>query len=442
MNRTLLGQLQAWKYNPKRKPLILMGARQVGKTTLLKQWGASEYAQCVYLNFEERPGLNALFQSNLTPDKLLKAITLETNVDIQPEHTLIILDEIQECPEALNSLKYFQEQAPQYHICAAGSLLGVKLAHTKGFPVGKVNFLNLYPLSFSEFLEAIDEKKLKVYIETLETIEPLAENIHQKLLAYFKIYLFVGGMPEAVAEYVDSEDFSKVRNIQTEILKAYDFDFAKHASKEDLHKIGLTWDAIPSQLAKENKKFIYSVIRKGARAKEFESAIQWLNEAGLIHKVFNITTPKIPIDAYAVFDFFKVYLVDVGLLGAMVNLSPKTMIHGDQLFQEFQGSLIENYAAQELVRSQHKLYYWTSEGKAEVDFVIQENADLWPLEIKSGYSDKKKSLRVYANQYKPRLLIRSSPMNLKKDGDILNCPLYLLGELKRLLSLCEPITRL
>jgi predicted AAA+ superfamily ATPase len=412
-----------------------MGARQVGKTTLLKQFGESEYKQYIYLNFEERPALKLLFQSNLTPDRLLKAISLETSMTIEPHHTLIIFDEIQECPEALNSLKYFQEQASNYHICAAGSLLGVKLAQSKGFPVGKVNFLNLYPFSFAEFLEAIGKITLKNYIETFDKIEPLAENVHQKLLNYFKIYLFIGGMPEAISEYIDSGDFSKVRNIQTEILKAYDLDFAKHAPKNILNNISLVWHNIPSQLAKENKKFIYSTIRKGARAKDFESAIQWLHEAGLVHKVLNITTPKIPLDAYTIFDFFKIYLVDVGLLGAMVHLNPKTILYGDQLFKEFQGSLIENYVTQALVNAQYQLYYWTSEGKAEVDFILQQEQQIFPLEVKSGYSDKKKSLRTYANKYNPPRLLRSSPMNLKQDGDVLNCPLYLISELNRLLNL-------
>lgn len=435
MDRNIFTQLQAWKKNTKRKPLVLMGARQVGKTTLLKKFGSSEYNNSIYLNFEEMPTLKSLFESSAAPKALLQAIEIEMNTHIESGKTLIIFDEVQECPAALNSLKYFQELANEYHICAAGSLLGVKLSHTKGFPVGKVNFLNLYPLSFSEFLAAINEEKLKVYIENRDNIEPLHENLHQKLLGYFKIYLFVGGMPEAIAEYVDSKDFTEVRKIHMEILKAYSLDFAKHAPKEIIMKINLVWDAIPSQLAKENKKFIYSLLREGARAKEFELALQWLNEAGLIHKVSNLTVPKTPLDAYALFDFFKIYLLDVGLLGAMTLLSPKAIIHGDQLFQEFQGALVENYIVQALKHSYEKLYYWTSEGKAELDFILQHDGDVFPLEIKSGYSKKKKSLQVYENKYKPRLLIRSSPMNLKRDGNTLNCPLYLIESLSHLLTL-------
>lgn len=437
MKRELFKQLQAWKNNKKRKPLILMGARQVGKTTLLKQLGASEYQQYAYLNFEEKPALRSLFEASLEPDVLLKTLKIETNIDIQPGSTLIIFDEIQECPNALNSLKYFCEEAREYHICAAGSLLGVKLEHTKGFPVGKVNFLNLYPLSFPEFLEAVNEVALRQYLESIENIEPLPSIFHEKLLQYLKYYLFIGGMPEAVAEYIDSKDLQKVRSIHKEVLRAYSLDFAKHA-KEKVMEISLVWNAIPSQLAKENKKFIYSAVRKGARAKDFEASIQWLLECGLIHKTYNVTTPKLPLDAYAEFDFFKIYVVDVGLLGAMTDLSPKVVIQGDQLFQEFRGSLVENYVAQELARCQYGLYYWTSEGKAELDFVVRHESHLFPLEIKSGTTDKKKSLRVYRDKYHPPVLIRSSPMNLKKDGEILNIPLYLMGELNRLVERAKP----
>ena len=434
MKRDIFKQLVTWKQDKRRKPLILMGARQVGKTTSLKEFGSKEYASYAYINFEENPQLKLLFQNTLDPEVLLKSLQIELNMDIAPDKTLIIFDEIQECPEALNSLKYFYESASDYHICAAGSLLGVKLIHTKGFPVGKVTFLNLYPLNFLEFLEGMNESKLRAYLEEIHHPDPLLPNLHEKLLQYLKVYLFVGGMPEAIAEYIDSKDFNRVRNVQQDIMKAYSLDFAKHAPHEIVMKINLIWNSIPNQLAKENKKFIYSVLRTGARAKEFEAALQWLLEAGLIYKICNISTPKIPLDAYAHFDFFKIYLVDVGLLAAMTNLSPKAIIHGDELFQEFRGTFVENYVLQELIRCNIIPYYWTSEGKAEVDVVFQQEDHIFPLEIKSGTSDKKKSLRVYAEKYKPNLLIRSSQMNLKQDGGILNCPLYFIGELTRLLS--------
>lgn len=426
--------LSAWKRQSKRKPLVLMGARQVGKTFVLKKFGEAEYVNTVYLNFEDNPRLGKLFDAGLDPKMILKALTIEMNVEILEGKTLLIFDEVQECPNALNSLKYFCEMAPNQHIVAAGSLLGVKLAHMKGFPVGKVQFLTLYPLSFLEFLEALNEVRLKQFIDELETIEPLPPNLHEKLVMHFKEYLFVGGLPEAVAEYIASQNVSKVREIQTAILNAYSLDFAKHAPKEHIMKINQVWNAIPNQLARENKKFIYSAIREGSRAKEFEVALQWLVEAGLIYKVQLISTPKIPLSAYANMNAFKIYLVDVGLLGAMAHLSAKTLLQENELFQEFRGALTENYVAQELVHSQYLLFYWTSEGKAEIDFILQHDDQIYPLEVKSGNSSKKKSLKVYEETYHPQILVRCSPMNLKKDGNILNCPLYLIEKLQALLD--------
>ncbi|HEX4840406.1 MAG TPA: ATP-binding protein [Rhabdochlamydiaceae bacterium] len=434
MKRTLMKDLRSWKNQPARKPLILKGARQVGKTYLLKEFGKLEYQNTIYLNFEDRPGLCKLFEANLEPEKILKSLTIEMDAEITAGKSLIIFDEVQECPTALNSLKYFCENAPDQHIIAAGSLLGVKLAHKKGFPVGKVQFLTLYPLSFLEFLEAVREIRLKEYIEELKTIEPLPPNLHDKLLGHFKEYLFVGGMPEAVFDYSLSQDFAKVREIQNAILSAYSLDFAKHAPKDQVMKINQVWNSIPNQLAKENKKFIYTAIREGARAKEFEIALQWLIEAGLILKVSNISTPKIPLSAYAELNIFKIYLVDVGLLGAMSNLSAKTILYENELFQEFKGSLTENYVAQELAHSKYQLFYWTSKGEAELDFVLEQDGLIYPLEVKSGDSSKKKSLRLYGELYQPELLIRTSPMNLKKDGDMLNCPLYLTELINQILD--------
>ncbi len=433
MKRKILKNLRTWKNQPKRKPLILMGARQVGKTFILKEFGNQEYTNTIYLNFENNPRLCKLFDSSLDPKIILKSLNIETNTEIIEGKTLLIFDEIQECPNALNSLKYFCENAPEQHIVAAGSLLGVKLAHVKGFPVGKVQFLTLYPLGFLEFLEALKETRLKNFIEEQKNIEPLPPNLHEKLLTYFKEYLFVGGMPEAVAEYIDSQNISKVREIQKNILNAYSLDFAKHAPKEQIMKINQVWNSIPNQLSKENKKFIYSAIRQGGRAKEFEVALQWLVEAGLIHKTSLISTPKIPLSAYADINIFKIYLVDIGLLGAMSNLSAKTLLHENELFQEFRGAIVENYIAQELVHSHYSLFYWTSEGKAELDFIIEQDDFIYPLEVKSGNSSKKKSLRVYSDTYHPQMLIRSSPKNLRKDGDILNCPLYLIERLRSLI---------
>ncbi|HSX25832.1 MAG TPA: ATP-binding protein [Chlamydiales bacterium] len=438
MKRKIMESLRAWKNQPKRKPLLLMGARQVGKTFALKKFGELEYTSTVYVNFEDNPRVCKLFEASLDPKVILKALTIEMDVEIVEGKTLLIFDEIQECPNALNSLKYFCENTPDQHIVAAGSLLGVKLAHVKGFPVGKVQFLTLYPLSFSEFLEAMKETRLKDYIEENRAIEPILPNLHEKLLMHFKEYLFVGGMPEAVAEYAGSQNVTKVREIQTAILNAYSLDFAKHAPPDQIMKINQVWKSIPGQLAKENKKFIYSAIREGARAKEFEVALQWLVEAGLIHRVPLISTPKIPLSAYADMNAFKIYLVDVGLLGAMSNLSAKTLLHENELFQEFKGAITENYVAQELVHNQYPLFYWTSEGKAELDFIIEQDDAVYPLEIKSGHSSKKKSLRVYGDTYQAKVLVRISPMNLRKDGDVLNCPLYLIEELRSLLATASP----
>lgn len=428
-----MDSLRAWKRQSHRNPLLLMGARQVGKTFILKKFGEEEYENTVYLNFENNIPLCKLFEESLDPEVLLKVLAIESNSEIIAGKTLLIFDEVQECPNALNSLKYFCEDAPEIHIVAAGSLLGVKLKHVKGFPVGKVEFLTLYPMSFLEFLDALDQIMLKDYVEEYEKIESLPIPLHHKLLSYFKEYLFIGGMPEAVAEYLSNQNLSKVREIQKGILNAYALDFAKHAPKDQIMKINQVWSSIPSQLAKENKKFIYSVIRGGARAREFEVALQWLLEAGLIHKVSSISTPKIPLSAYADLNIFKIYLADVGLLGAMSNLDPRAIIHENELFQEFRGAITENYIAQELIHSGYQLYYWTSEGRAEVDFIIEKEGSIYPLEVKSGNSSKKKSLKVYGDTYQPNMLIRTSPKNLRKDGKVLNCPLYLIEELHALI---------
>lgn len=434
MKRTIFSQLQAWKQSTSRKPLILKGARQVGKTYTLTNFGASEYNNVAYFNFENSPHLHELFSGSLKPQDIIKILSIELSIKILPETTLVIFDEIQECPPALNSLKYFSESANEYHICAAGSLLGITLARNQGFPVGKVDLLTLYPLSFIEFLQATKKTELCEYLEDIKTITPLPLILHEKCLQIFKEYLFTGGMPASVLEYISTEDFSRIRTTQLNLLEAYRFDFAKHAPPTTIMKINQVWDAIPSQLAKENRKFIYSIIRKGARAQEFELAIQWLTEAGLIHKTFNVSTPKLPLNAYINFEIFKIYIVDVGLLGAMANVPAKSIIHGNELFQEFRGALTENYVAQELTRQGYDLFYWTSSGQAELDFILQYKEEIFPLEVKSGMSSQKKSLTSYVQKYQPKLSIRTSPMNLKKNGQILNCPLYLLTQLNTIIN--------
>ncbi|MCX7114429.1 MAG: ATP-binding protein [Gammaproteobacteria bacterium] len=432
MKRHIFENLRQWKESSSRKPLILKGARQVGKTYVLMKFGEQCYDNVAYLNFESSPQLYELFERGLDPHDIIKVLAIELSSEIIPGKTLIFFDEIQECPNALNSLKYFNELANEYHVCAAGSLLGVTLANNKGFPVGKVDFLNLYPFNFIEYLEAGGEARLVQYLENIQIIEPLPSILHEKLLRFFKTYLFVGGMPAAVLEYVTSGDFNRIRVVQKSILEAYRLDFAKHAPQNVLMKINQVWDVIPSQLSKENKKFIYSVIRKGARAQEFEVAIQWLLEAGLIYKIYNISTPKLPLSAYVQHDIFKICLVDIGLLGALSDLSAKAIIYGDDIFQEFKGAITENYVAQALTTQDYRLFYWTSAGCAELDFLLQHDDAIYPLEVKSGSSSKKKSLITYIQKYEPKLAFRTSPLNLIRNGQIINFPLYFMGLVRQI----------
>lgn len=434
MKRNLLPKLKNWQRSKSRKPLLLMGARQVGKTTLLKTFGEQAYQNVVSINFDNRPDLMSLFELNLNPKRILKDISLALDVEIKPKETLIFFDEIQECPNALTSLKYFNEDANEYHVCGAGSLLGVKLAHTKGFPVGKVHFETLYPLNFQEFLDALDQQRLNEYLSTLTSSDTINEAIHTKLIQQLKYYLFIGGMPEAINKYVETEDLSEVREVHNNIVRAYELDFVKHAPNSSITKITECFHSITSQLGKENKKFIYSVIRQGARARGYEDAIQWLEDAGLIHKIYNVNTPKLPLNAYENRNIFKAYFLDVGLLNTMANLPSKLILDENIVFQEFKGSLTENFIAQELAQQFNRLHYWTSHGKAEVDFILQNNEFIYPIEVKSGMSNRKKSLSLYRDKYQPRLLVRTSPQNLDKQKNFINLPLYLTGQIKNFLD--------
>ncbi len=352
---------------------------------------------------------------------------------IDPETTLIIFDEIQECPNALTSLKYFCEHAPEYSVAAAGSLLGVKLSGARGFPVGKVHFCQLYPMSFFEFLDAVGRPMLRTMLEEIKTFEPIAEPHHQQLLELLKLYFYVGGMPKPVLRYVQTENLDVVRETQEDILKAYVHDFAKHAPHSLVIKITQIWDSIPVHLGKENKKFVFSAIRKSARARDYEESLQWLLDAELIYKVQQVTTPKLPLTGYGVDDAFKVYLLDVGLLGAMCRLPARVIVEGDQLFVEFKGLFTENYVAQALEAALGTSpCYWASEREAEVDFLIESEGNIFPLEVKSGSSTKKKSLLVYQEKYHPSVISRASLMNLKKDGNVCNYPLYFISKFPNL----------
>jgi len=433
MDRNIFKNLTDWKNSPRRKPLILQGARQVGKTYALQHFGQRVYENIAYLNFEKDPLVVSHFEASLDPLRLIKILSLHCNTDIHPEKTLLIFDEVQECPRALNSLKYFCEEANTYHIAAAGSLLGVKTVHTHGFPVGKVNFLNLYPLNFFEFLSAQGEDRLRAYLEEQQHFEPLPKPFHEKLIELLKSYLYIGGMPEVVSNYSSTSDYNVAREIQLEILDAYERDFAKHAPKHQFMKIVTIWQHIHKQLAKENKKFIFSVIKESARGRDYEEAIQWLVDAGLIYKCYHLATPKLPLTAYAEQNIYKIYLLDVGLLGAQNHLTADTMIRNNDLFTEYKGALTENFVAQELQSlGRLGLYYWTSKGTAEVDFIVEQKREILPLEVKAGRSKHKKSLLSYSAKYHPPHQLRTSLMNLKREGEIANFPLYLISRFREI----------
>lgn len=429
MQRYLYQKLLDWKHSPRRKPLILKGARQAGKTYLLKQFAEQEYADFLYLNFEEAPLLKTFFQEDLQPNRILRELEIYFKKKFLPETNLLIFDEIQECPQALNSLKYFCESKNNYPIVAAGSLLGVKLASS--FPVGKVNFLHLYPLSFFEFLMAMDEEALVDFLKNLLVTDSIPLPFHEKLVKYLKYYLVIGGMPEVVQAYKERKSLDEVRVIQKEILDTYALDFAKHAPASDVMKIMALWQQIPLQLSKENKKFVFSAIRGSARAREYESALQWLVAAGLIIKTHAISGVGLPLKAYAIQNAFKIYALDVGLLGAMAQLDFRIVLEGNNLFEEFKGALIENFAAQMLnLHYQDDIYYWTSSGMAEVDFVIAKHQAIFPLEVKAGLSKHKKSLQVFGDKYLKttpvNVLSRANPLPLKQQENFVNYPLYLL----------------
>jgi predicted AAA+ superfamily ATPase len=436
MERDIYHRLIEWKQSELRKPLILRGARQVGKTYSLLAFAATEYADVVHINFDEEPSFIEFFALNLNPDRILKDLTIHFKKPLNPGTTLIILDEIQLCPNALNSLKYFCEKRNEYHIVAAGSLLGVKLA--KGFPVGKVNFLDMTPLTFFEFLNAMGESSLLGLLKELVAPHPILAPFHDKLINLLRYYFVIGGMPEAIATYLKTDSLIDVRRVQKEILDAYTLDFAKHAPKEELMKIMTVWEMLPSQLAKENKKFVFSAIRKSARGRDYENSIQWLVDAGLIIKSQLLKTPRLPLTAYKDHSAFKIYTLDVGLLSAMSKLDPSLVLEANTLFVEFKGALTENFVAQEL-RQQHfdSLYYWTSNGEAEVDFIVSAQQKIYPLEVKSGSDKQKKSLVVYGNkyssyEYQASALSRATLRNFAHDGKIVNYPLYAIALFPRL----------
>ena len=432
MKRSLYRNLLEWKSNQRRKPLLLQGARQVGKTWLINEFGKTEYKNYIYLNFEQTPNLKTLFSGELSPRKIVDNIGLFLGKKINSDNTLICFDEIQICPAALTSLKYFQELAPEFHIIAAGSLLGVSLGKTSSFPVGKVNFLTLYPLSFAEYLDAIGENLLG---EQLLILETLPEILHEKMIELLKMYFFLGGMPEVVSDYIQNRDIKEARKIQNDILKAYQRDFSKYTDPSQAIKVTEIWQSVPFQLAKENKKFTYNDVKNNARSSSYQQSIEWLKNAGLIHIVYQIRAAKLPISGYADYTKFKIYILDTGLLGALLNLSSDIILKPNELFLEYNGAFVENYTCLELLKTiEQDLFYWSSEREAEVDFVFQYENDIYPLEVKSGSNRNTKSLRSYADKYQPKLLLRASPRNFVKSEEFINIPLYGLIGLKSLLK--------
>lgn len=431
IKRLILEELKLWSVSETRKPLILKGARQVGKTTVLKQFGNQNFQDIAYFNFERQADLCQFFMGSKEPYKIIDNLSLVVGREIKPQQTLIIFDEIQECRDALISLKYFTEEAPEFSIIAAGSLLGLTLGHDRSFPVGKVEFKTLYPLTFQEFLCAIDQSIYEAYINfSIGEIVPLPEIFFTPLVEYFKQFLICGGMPEAAEYFIRTKDIQGCQDIQYNILRAYELDFAKHATGPVSNKIRHVWDSLPSQLAKENKKFLYQAVKSGARAREYETALTWLDQAGLISKVHKVSKPHVPLLSYADISNFKLYMLDVGLLSSLANLDPKAYTDSYTLFTEFKGAFIENYIAQALHRQlNYAPQFWTSEGRAEIDFIIQRNDVIVPVEVKSDRSLKSKSLHVFNERYRPKLRVRCSRFNLKKDGNLLNIPLFMADKI-------------
>lgn len=433
MYRTAFEKLCKWKERKNRKPLIIEGARQVGKTWLMKEFGKQAYEDTVYINFDSNSKMAELFSTDLNTERLIMGIEIYIGRKINPENTLLIFDEIQEVPRALSALKYFYEDAPQqYNIVCAGSLLGIALHEGTSFPVGKVDFLSLYPLSFREFLMAVMGEN---YVELLDKGDyDMVKAFRQTYIDALKQYYFVGGMPEAVQSFVQNKDFKEVRDIQKRILLAYEQDFSKHAPIEIVPKIRMLWNSIPSQLAKENKKFIYGLVREGGRAKEYETAIMWLGDCGLVHKVGRVNAAGVPLKAYEDLKAFKLFIVDIGLLGCMVGLHQSVLLDGNKLFVEFKGALTEQYVCQQLVTLEDlNIYYYTNDrGSCEVDFVVDTGERIIPIEVKAETNLMAKSLRTYCERFSPDLAVRTSMSDYKKEEWLVNLPLYAVEEIVRL----------
>lgn len=432
MYRDKMNELKKWKNSTTRKPLIIRGARQVGKTWLMKEFGKQCYKKCAYINFDDNSRMDKLFEEDFDLDKIIQGLKIESNVNIEPENTLIILDEIQETPKALKALKYFYENANQYHIVSAGSLLGVAIHEGTSFPVGKVDFLDLAPLSFFEFLEALGEDNLLQLLKKNDF--DMISVFSSKLKELLKLYYYVGGMPEAVNSYAQNKDLKEIRKIQKRLLEAYEQDFSKHAPSNIVPRIRQLWNNIPTQLAKENKKFIYCLVREGARAREYEIALSWLIDCGLVYQINRVTTSKVPLSAYQDFNVFKLYLLDVGLLSAMSGIDAKTLLEGNDVFEEFKGSLTEQYVLCQLKEcTDLDVFYWSSDtGISELDFITQIGKDNVPIEVKASENLQAKSLKSFVQKYETKFNVRTSMSDYRNDDWITNIPLYCIANIEKI----------
>lgn len=429
MYRTAIEKLQKWKEKKNRKPLIIEGARQVGKTWLMKEFGRLYYKKTIYINFDSNTPMKKLFSEDLDTTRLINGIEIYSSTKVTSEDTLIIFDEIQEVPKALASLKYFYENAPQYHIVCAGSLLGIALHNNTSFPVGKTEFLKLYPLSFSEFLMATGKEQFARLLKEndMQMITTFKETFTEAL----RYYYFIGGMPEAVSNFCENNDLNEVREIQKSILNAYEQDFSKHAPNNIVPKIRMVWNSIPSQLAKENKKFIYGLIREGARAKDYETAIMWLSDRGLIHKVSRINSPDIPLKAYEDLKSFKLFLCDTGLLGCMTGISSKVLLEKNKLFTEFKGAITEQYVLQQLLTDDNiNIYYYTNDhSTCEIDFIIDNGENVIPIEVKAELNLKAKSLQTFQSKFNIPMAVKTSMSDFKMQENVCNIPLYAISNI-------------
>lgn len=431
MYRAAIEDLKAWKAKKNKKPLIIRGARQVGKSWLMKEFGTREFEDMIYVSFDNNERMANLFEGSMNVERLIAGLELYAGRKIVPETTLLVFDEIQETPKALTSLKYFNENAPQYQIVCAGSLLGVALHHGTSFPVGKVEFLDLHPMSFIEFLAAAGKEQ---YAKLLNDGGfDIASAFAQDYTDLLKTYYFVGGMPEAVRVFCEDKNFDEAREVQRRILDAYEQDFSKHAPGAAVPRIRMLWNSIPSQLAKENKKFIYGLVKEGARAKEYELALLWLADCGLVSKVHRVASPEIPLKAYEDLKAFKLFLNDVGLLSCMTNIHQSILLDGDRLFTEFKGALTEQYVLQQLKTLRGlDIYYWSAErSSAEVDFLVSDGREVVPVEVKAEVNLRAKSLKAFHDKYAPRLSVRTSMAGYKREEWLLNLPLWAIGTLTR-----------